>query len=82
MTNAEWGSYTTPRGLAKSSWTKSDDRFKLKITVPPNTTAEVRVPTTDRQTVIAPHRATFERVEGGHSVYSVPSGDDFVFVVR
>ncbi|MEU8380467.1 family 78 glycoside hydrolase catalytic domain [Streptosporangium sp. NPDC048865] len=76
------GSYTTPHGLAKSSWTRSDGRFKLKITVPPNTTAEVRVPATGQQTVIAPHRATFERAEGGHSVYSVPSGDDFVFVVK
>ncbi|WP_204358955.1 alpha-L-rhamnosidase [Streptosporangium sp. 'caverna'] len=81
LKNAE-GSYTTPRGIAKSSWTKSDDRFKLKITVPPNTTAEVRVPTTDQQTVIAPPRATFERVEGGYSVYSVPSGNDFVFVTK
>src|SRR5689334_3192120 len=76
------GSYATPHGLAKSSWTRSDGRFKLKITVPPNTTAEVRVPVTGQQTVIAPHRATFERAEGGHSVYSVPSGNDFVFVVK
>jgi alpha-L-rhamnosidase len=32
--------------------------------------------------VIAPPRATFVRVEGGYSIYSVPSGDDFVFVTK
>ncbi|WP_062352845.1 alpha-L-rhamnosidase [Herbidospora yilanensis] len=75
-------SYLTPHGLTKSSWTKEDGRFKLKVTIPANTTAEIRVPKTDEQTVIAPSRATFVKNEGGYAVYTVPSGEDFVFVAR
>ncbi|GII56018.1 hypothetical protein Pth03_44070 [Planotetraspora thailandica] len=83
LANAE-ASYMTPQGIAKSSWTKSDgrDRFKLKVTVPPNTTAEIRVPKTEEQTVYAPSRATFVRTEGGYAIYTIPSGNDFVFVAR
>ncbi|MBC6465866.1 family 78 glycoside hydrolase catalytic domain [Actinomadura alba] len=68
------GSYKTPQGIARSSWTKSDRSFELKITVPSNTTAEVWVPTDERNAILKPARATFERVEGQYSVYSVPSG--------
>jgi alpha-L-rhamnosidase len=68
------GSYDTPQGAARSSWTKSDQRFDLKITVPPNTTAEVWVPTREGRTILTPPRATFERVDGNYTVYSVPSG--------
>ncbi|GAA1017499.1 hypothetical protein Aple_032170 [Acrocarpospora pleiomorpha] len=81
LTSAE-SSYSTPQGVVKSGWTKEGSRFKLKVTVPPNTTAEVRVPTTGQQTVIAPARASFVRAEGGYSVYSVPSGKDYVFVTQ
>jgi alpha-L-rhamnosidase len=66
------GSYATPQGVARSSWTISDRRLELKVTVPANTTAQVRLPT---GTISAPARATFERVEGGYSVYSIPSGE-------
>ncbi|WP_051759188.1 alpha-L-rhamnosidase [Herbidospora cretacea] len=81
LVNAE-ASYLTPHGLTKSSWTKEDGRFKLKVTIPANTTAEIRVPKTGTQTVVAPPRATFVRTEGGYAVYTVPSGEDFVFVAR
>ncbi len=68
------GSYETPQGTARSSWTRSDDGFELTVTVPANTRAEVWVPHGDGE-VEAPARTTFERVEGGYSVYSVPSGE-------
>jgi alpha-L-rhamnosidase len=68
------GSYKTPQGIARSSWTRSGDRFQLKITVPPNTTAEVRIPT-DGTPVQKPTRATFVRTEGNHTIYTVPSGE-------
>ncbi|SEG85572.1 alpha-L-rhamnosidase [Thermomonospora echinospora] len=69
------GGYQTPQGTARSSWTKTDRSFELKITVPANTTAEVRVPTDGGKTVLKPARATFLRNEAGYSVYSVPSGE-------
>jgi len=78
LTFAE-GSYKTLKGVARSSWTKSDGRFELKITVPSNTTAEVWVPTNGGSVTDAPRRATFERVDGNYAVYSVPSGE-FTFV--
>ncbi|SNT65465.1 alpha-L-rhamnosidase [Asanoa hainanensis] len=68
------GSYKTPKGEARSAWTRSERRFELKITVPTNTTAEVWVPTGDGQSVRTPDRATFERVEDGYTVFTVPSG--------
>ena len=73
LTFAE-GSYKTPRGFARSEWTKSTSRFELKITVPTNTTAEVWVPTGDGQSVHTPARAEFERVEAGYTVFTVPAG--------
>ena len=68
------GGYRTPQGLAGSSWTRSGRTFRLDITVPPNTTAEVRVPTGGGKVVRKPARAAFERADGDHAVYSVPSG--------
>ncbi|HEY4324860.1 MAG TPA: glycoside hydrolase family 78 protein [Mucilaginibacter sp.] len=37
-------SYQTPYGLLKSSWKKGSDQFEWFITVPPNTTATVYLP--------------------------------------
>lgn len=61
-------------GTAKVHWEKSDGRFTMSIEVPPNTTAEVWVPTDGRRALATPTRATFERVEGDHAVYSVGAG--------
>ena len=66
-------SYETPQGTARSSWTRTDGRFVLEVTVPANTTAEVWLPTGDSRAT-APARATFVRMEKGYTVYSVPSG--------
>jgi len=68
------GSYKTPKGFARSAWTKSDRRFELKVTVPTNSTAEVWVPTADGQSVRTPARARLDRVDGGFTVFTVPSG--------
>jgi alpha-L-rhamnosidase len=73
-------SYETPQGTARSSWTRTDHRFTLKVTIPANTTAQVLVPT-DGGRVTAPPRATFQRVDGRYAVYTVPSGE-FTFTVR
>ena len=69
------GSYQTPQGIARSFWTKTENRFQLKITVPANTTAEVWLPGSQSQDIQTPPRATFERIEGNYTVYSVPAGD-------
>jgi hypothetical protein len=52
------GSDETPQGTAESSWTRSEHRFELTVTVPSNTTAEVWAPTDGRQIVRTRARAT------------------------
>jgi alpha-L-rhamnosidase len=73
------GSYSTPHGVARSEWTKTDRWFKLTVEVPANTTAEVWVPASGRRPAVAPDRAKFLRLDGNHAVYSVASGS-FTFV--
>jgi len=58
----------------RSEWVRADRRFTLAVTIPPNTTAEVRVPVQAGQRVIAPGRARFDRVDAGYAVYRVPPG--------
>jgi alpha-L-rhamnosidase len=68
------GTYETRAGTARSSWTKTDGRFALSVTVPANTRAEVWVPAAAQRDVTASGRATFERIDGAYAVFSVPSG--------
>lgn len=37
----------SPYGLIKSSWYWENDQFKLNVTIPPNTTAEIHLPGSD-----------------------------------
>jgi alpha-L-rhamnosidase len=76
------GSYDTPHGVARTEWRKTDDRFRLSVQIPTNTTAEVWVPLLGGRVAGAPHRAEFVRVDGGHAVYRVPSGSFTFIVVR
>ena len=55
--------------------------FRLKVEVPPNTVAEVRVPTGGGKAHEAPKGAAFQRIEGDRAVYSVSSGA-YDFTVR
>jgi alpha-L-rhamnosidase len=68
------GSYRTPQGLARSEWTKAGSRLTLRVEVPANTTAEVRVPSADGRARADAARAQFVRAEAGYAVYRVPSG--------
>ncbi|MFI9781864.1 alpha-L-rhamnosidase C-terminal domain-containing protein [Streptomyces sp. NPDC051956] len=80
LTHVE-GSYQTPYGEVASEWTLKDDTFRLTIQVPPNTTAEVRVPKGGTNSPDAPRGADFQRVEGERAVYKVGSGT-YDFTVR
>jgi alpha-L-rhamnosidase len=66
------GTYRTPRGEARTEWTRTSRTFTLTVTVPANTEAEVRVPATGR--VHASGRAVHQGVDGGYVIYTVPSG--------
>lgn len=75
------GSYATPQGEARSEWKRDGDRLRLSVTVPPNTTAEVWLPTLGGKAGATPHRAKFLRTDGGYAVYRVPSGT-YAFTTR
>ncbi|CAN5223312.1 alpha-L-rhamnosidase [soil metagenome] len=71
--------YDSVRGRISSSWKVEDDRFVLEVLIPPNTTANVHVPSTDD--VSEGGRPVDEAegveplgVDGGETVLSVGSG--------
>ena len=75
------GSYETPYGEVASEWTRKHAVFRLEVKVPPNTTAEVRVPTGGRKADRAPKDATFVGIEDDRAVYRVSSGS-YEFTAR
>ncbi|MFC4063563.1 family 78 glycoside hydrolase catalytic domain [Actinoplanes subglobosus] len=68
------GHYTTPQGTARSEWKRDGNRLRLTVTVPPNTTATIHVPTLGGRVAGTPRRAKFLRTTGGYAVFQVPSG--------
>jgi alpha-L-rhamnosidase len=75
------GHYLTPYGQVAVEWVRKDGTFRLILAVPPNTTAEVRVPTGDGEVHVTAEGATFERIDGDRAVYSVQAGS-YVFTAR
>jgi len=73
-------SYDSIRGRIVSDWKKSDNKFTLQITIPPNTTATVFVPTKSgkvREGKTPAERSKgvkFIRATANESVYEVGSG--------
>jgi alpha-L-rhamnosidase len=75
------GHYQTPSGEVAVAWSRKDGRFQMKLEVPPNTTAEVRVPTGGDAAHMTADGATLDRIEGDRAVYSVQAGS-YVFTAR
>lgn len=74
------GQYDSPRGRIASDWKREDGtgEFILTVTVPPNATAEVFLPTADRRRIrVATDPLTgvrWLRSQGAESVFEVASG--------
>jgi len=73
--------YNSVRGRIASEWRIEGDRLKLDVTIPPNTTATVYVPTRDRSTVKESdkpadqaERVRLLRTETDSAVYAVGAG--------
>jgi len=86
-TGPEWvkAEYQSVRGLVEVNWKRLPDELELNLTVPPNTTAEVRVPTSIPAAVTESGRpagkspgVTLLRKEEDAAVFEVGSGQ-YVF---
>ncbi len=74
-------SFRSPQGLIRSEWQKDADVFDWQITVPPNTTATLYVPTKSTAAVTESGQSAkvaagvkFVKEENGRAVYDVTSG--------
>lgn len=75
------GSYDSIRGTIKTEWKCENDQFILNLTVPPNTTATVYIPTEDINAVKETGKPaseaegiTYLRTEGDTAVFHAVSG--------
>ena len=74
-------SYNHPHGRIVSNWKRESGKLHLDVTIPPNTTATVYVPTKDAasvtesgKTIEKAEGVKFARMEKGNAVYEVGSG--------
>jgi alpha-L-rhamnosidase len=74
--------HTSMYGTVRSQWRRDDDHISLRVTIPPNTTATVHVPSDDPQAVregqVAAQQAqgvNLVRTEPGVAIFAVGAGD-------
>jgi alpha-L-rhamnosidase len=81
--NLTWcrADYKSARGEIRSEWSAKDDNFILDVTLPPNTSDHVYIPTKNADKVTESGRPAakasgvqFLRVKDGYAVYKVGSG--------
>jgi alpha-L-rhamnosidase len=70
------GSYASVRGLITSDWKLEGHTFTLKISVPPNTTAEVWIPSNEKGDVTENGAVVnTARYQNGYRIVEIGSGD-------
>ena len=74
-------SYNSTRGLISTAWTNSGNAFNLDVVVPPNTTAQIHVPTTNASAITesgvlatSSPGVTYVGVSNSYAIYNVGSG--------
>ncbi|WP_328636073.1 alpha-L-rhamnosidase C-terminal domain-containing protein [Streptomyces canus] len=60
--------------MVSARWIRENGRFRLDVELPPNTTAEVRIPTGGRTAQVTGDGAVFRGVRGDRATCSVASG--------
>ncbi|HEY0534516.1 MAG TPA: family 78 glycoside hydrolase catalytic domain [Actinoplanes sp.] len=71
---AATASLTTAYGVSSSVWSRTGTSLTLKVSVPPNATAIVRMPASSAAAVTAPPEAVPQGFDGGAAVFAVGSG--------
>src|SRR5690606_6800976 len=75
--------YNSIRGPIETEWSIGEDRaFSLRVSIPANTRAEVRLPAEDAATVLESGQPVaeapgvlFVRMDEGRAVYAIGSGE-------
>ncbi len=84
--NSVSASYHSSYGLIKSSYRKTDQEFAWNLTIPPNTTALVHIPTSSKDKVIEKigniKDLKFIKMESGRALYELGSGNYSFSVVN
>jgi alpha-L-rhamnosidase len=82
------GNYKSVHGIINSDWTKENNSFKLNVTIPVNTMAEIWLPavetnviTENGKSIKDPGDIKLLRYEKGYAVFSMGSGS-YSFVVN
>jgi alpha-L-rhamnosidase len=77
-------SYNSTRGLISTAWTNVGNTFNLDVVIPPNTTAQIYVPTTNAAAITesgvpaaSSPGVTYVGVSNGCAIYNVGSGHYF-----
>jgi len=87
VSGVDWSEseYDSVRGKIAVRWDLRDDRFRLRVTIPANTTADIFVPTSDVSTVTEGGRPAASvpglrlgGLEDGYAIYQAESGE-YVF---
>ena len=75
-------SYNSVNGEISTAWTNTGSAFNLAVTIPPNTTAQIYVPTTNAAAITeggllatAAPGVTLAAVSNGFAIFNVGSGD-------
>ena len=75
-------SYNSTRGLISTAWTNTGSAFNLAVVVPPNTTAQIYVPTTNASAITesglpaaSSPGITYLGISNSYAVYAVGSGN-------
>jgi alpha-L-rhamnosidase len=73
--------YDSIRGPIETHWERKGNRVRLKVSIPANATAIVRLPADDLRDVLESghrgahsHGVTFSRMEGGNAIIGIGSG--------
>jgi alpha-L-rhamnosidase len=75
-------SYNSTRGLISTAWTNAGGAFNLAVVIPPNTTAQIEVPTTNASAITESGLpaanspgVTYMGLSNGYAIYAVGSGN-------
>ena len=74
-------SYNSTRGLISTAWTNTGSTFNLDVVIPPNTTAQIYVPTTNASAITesgvpaaSSPGVTYVGISNSYAIYAVGSG--------